>query len=106
MLVQWPRKSIVSAEAPGRAGSCALGAAANAQRLRQDLDSIGGPTFCCWDQVSTEMVARLVPHADPITTKSGPYVIIRPEGEWRRQDVLDPSEIRGGTSPLRDVHAA
>ena len=57
MLVQWPRKSIVSAEAPGRAGSCALGAA-NVQRLRQDLDLIVGP--------SDPLAAVRAPHRDEI----------------------------------------
>jgi GNAT superfamily N-acetyltransferase len=54
----------------------------------------------------TEMVIELDPHEDPITIDSDPYVIIRPEGEWHAQGVLDASAMRPVTSPLRDQKAA
>jgi len=54
----------------------------------------------------TEMLLDAEPHPDPITLKSDPYVIIRCEGTWHRQGILDQSAARDVTSPLRDLKAA
>lgn len=48
----------------------------------------------------TEMLLETEPHPDAVRLSSDPYVIIRPEGEWRGPGVLDGSARRPPTSPL------
>jgi predicted GNAT family N-acyltransferase len=42
----------------------------------------------------TEMLLETEPHPDAVTLNSDPYVIIRPEGAWNRQGVLEESARR------------
>ncbi|MCP5411356.1 MAG: GNAT family N-acetyltransferase [Alphaproteobacteria bacterium] len=46
-----------------------------------------------------EMVADLEPDADAVDIGVDPYVIIRPEGRWHRQGVLEKSAVRDVTRP-------
>lgn len=54
----------------------------------------------------TEMVIELEPHPDPITMDTDPYLIIRPEGDWEDDGVLDESAARPVTTPLNGRRAA
>ncbi len=54
----------------------------------------------------TEMLLVSKPHPDPITLASDPYVIIRSEGTWHREGVLEQSAGRKVSSPLGDRRAA
>lgn len=54
----------------------------------------------------TEMLLEAKPHPDPISLESNPYVIIRPEGQWYREGILERSSIRNASSPLKDLQAA
>jgi predicted GNAT family N-acyltransferase len=54
----------------------------------------------------TEMVIELEPHPDPITMDTDPYLIIRPEGDWEEEGVLDESAERPVTTPLNGRRAA
>ncbi|HEX2147159.1 MAG TPA: GNAT family N-acetyltransferase [Pseudorhizobium sp.] len=49
----------------------------------------------------TEMLIETEPHPDPLSLDSDPYVLIRPEGKWHEQGVLEDSAGRPVTSPLR-----
>jgi predicted GNAT family N-acyltransferase len=51
------------------------------------------------DHEYVEMVASLEPHVDCITIHSDPYLIIRPEGRWDEEGVLDRSAARPATNP-------
>lgn len=51
------------------------------------------------DHEYVEMVANLEPHHDRITIHSDPYMIIRPEGRWDEEGVLDKSAARPATNP-------
>jgi predicted GNAT family N-acyltransferase len=51
------------------------------------------------DHEYVEMVASLEPHHDRITIHSDPYVILRPEGRWDEEGVLDKSAERPATNP-------
>lgn len=54
----------------------------------------------------TEMLLVSAPHPDPITLASDPYVIIRCEGTWHREGVLEKSAGREVSSPLGEQKAA
>jgi predicted GNAT family N-acyltransferase len=54
------------------------------------------------DHEYVELAASLVPHPDPITLMSDPYLIIRPEGRWDEEGVLDRSSFRSPTNPQSD----
>ena len=54
----------------------------------------------------TVMAIDLEPHPDPITIKTNPYEIIRPEGAWHQKGILDQSSSREVTSPLLKRKAA
>jgi predicted GNAT family N-acyltransferase len=51
----------------------------------------------------TEMILEIEPAPDAITLETDPYVIIRPEGDWDREGILDRSSGRNVTSPLRHL---
>ena len=51
------------------------------------------------DHEYVEIELDLEPHSDPITLRSDPYVIIRPEGAWDRPGILDASAVRPPTNP-------
>ena len=46
----------------------------------------------------TEMMVDLDPHPNAITVDRGPYVILRPEGNWDQPGILEISAAR----PVRD----
>lgn len=50
--------------------------------------------FVFSDHRYTEMVIDLEPIADPVSLKSGPMVILRPEGDWDQLGVLEYSSVR------------
>lgn len=54
------------------------------------------------DHEYVEIAAQLIPHPDPITPLSDPYLIIRPEGRWDEVGVLDRSAARPATNPQGD----
>ena len=54
----------------------------------------------------TEMLLEAEPHPHPITLQSDPYTIIRCEGTWHREGILDQSAGRDVTSPLHQLEAA
>lgn len=54
----------------------------------------GREKFVFSDYRYTEMILDLEPIADPISLKSEPMVILRPEGEWDRPGVLEFSSVR------------
>jgi len=51
------------------------------------------------DHEYVEMVASLEPHNDRITIHSDPYLILRPEGQWDEEGVLERSAARPATNP-------
>ena len=54
----------------------------------------------------TEMLLIAAPHPEPITLESDPYVIIRSEGAWHREGILERSAARQVSSPLKNLKAA
>lgn len=54
------------------------------------------------DHEYVEIAATLQPHCDPITPMSDPYLIIRPEGRWDEEGILDHSASRPATNPQAD----
>lgn len=64
------------------------------------------PKLIFSDFAYTEMLLEAEPYPDAISLESDPYVIIRPEGRWDRQGVLERSSVRDATSPLKDLRAA
>jgi predicted GNAT family N-acyltransferase len=61
-----------------------------------------GRSFVFSDYEYTEMFAEYEELADAITLDSGPYVIVRPEGDWDRPGVLDSSAERSVRHPDDD----
>jgi predicted GNAT family N-acyltransferase len=59
-------------------------------------------TFVFSDYRYTEMVLDLEPIADPISLKSEPMVILRPEGDWDRPGVLEISGVRIPRKPIEN----
>jgi predicted GNAT family N-acyltransferase len=59
-------------------------------------------TFVFSDYRYTEMVLDLEPIADPISLKSEPMVILRPEGDWDRPGVLEASSGRMPRRPTKN----
>jgi len=55
--------------------------------------------FVFSDYRYSEMILNLEPIADPISLKSEPMVILRPEGEWDRPGVLEFSSVRMPRKP-------
>src|SRR5450631_716226 len=54
----------------------------------------GQEKFVFSDHLYTEMVGEFEPIPDSISLKSGPMVILRPEGDWDRPGVLEFSSMR------------
>ncbi|MGD0144886.1 MAG: GNAT family N-acetyltransferase [Rhizomicrobium sp.] len=52
------------------------------------------------DHAYVEIEADITPCDEPITIKSDPYLIIRPEGRWDELGVLDRSAARPATNPI------
>lgn len=52
------------------------------------------------DHDYVEVYRELAPHADPVTMRSDPLVMIRPEGQWDKPGVLDLSAERPITRPV------
>ncbi|SEE83953.1 Predicted N-acyltransferase, GNAT family [Rhizobiales bacterium GAS191] len=69
-----------------------------------------GRDFVFSDYKYTEMFAEYESSADAITLDSGPYVIVRPEGDWDRPGVLESSAERAvrqpGTNTVRQLRPA
>lgn len=63
----------------------------------------GRDQFVFSDYRYTEMVIDLEPSSDPITSDSGPMVILRPEGDWDRPGILEFSRNRGARDPSDDM---
>lgn len=57
------------------------------------------------DHAYVEIESDLPPHQEAITIDSDPYVIIRPEGRWDTEGVLEHSASRPATNPHRDRRA-
>ena len=53
-----------------------------------------------------ELILDIDPDPKAISLETDPYVIIRPEGAWDKEGVLEESSKRPVTSPLRDNKAA
>ncbi len=51
------------------------------------------------DHEYVEMEGEFPPHADPITTRSDPYLILRPEGRWDESGILERSIARPASNP-------
>lgn len=62
----------------------------------------GGKRFVFSDFEYVEMVADLEPDPQALTIGSDPYLIIRPEGRWHTQGILERSAVRQATSPSVD----
>jgi len=58
------------------------------------------------DYEYTEMIIDMPPDPEPITLKTDPYVILRPEGSWDVLGVLDASAARPATSPSLSARKA
>jgi predicted GNAT family N-acyltransferase len=52
------------------------------------------------DHDYVEVYRELAPHADPVTMRSDPLMMIRPEGRWDEPGVLDRSAERPVTRPV------
>jgi len=59
----------------------------------------GGQNLVFSDFDYVEMVADLEPDPHPVTIGGDPYLIIRPEGHWHAQGILERSASRPATSP-------
>lgn len=59
-------------------------------------------TFVFSDYRYTEMVSEVEPARDPISLKSDPMVILRPEGDWDRPGVLELSGIRQARTTIEN----
>lgn len=65
----------------------------------------GGKHFVFSDFDYVEIVADIERDPDAVTIGSDPYVIIRPEGRWHREGILEQSAGRPATEPsVRKVH--
>jgi predicted GNAT family N-acyltransferase len=62
-----------------------------------------GREFVFSDYKYTEMFAEYAPVPNAITMDSGPYVIVRPEGDWDRPGVLERSAEREAREPGANV---
>jgi predicted GNAT family N-acyltransferase len=58
-----------------------------------------GESFVFSDHKYTEMFAEYETTDDAITLNSGPYMIVRPEGDWDRPGVLENSAVRAARGP-------
>ena len=58
--------------------------------------------FVFSDYRYTEMVLDLEPIVDPISLKSEPMVILRPEGDWDRPGILKFSSVRMPRKPIEN----
>jgi predicted GNAT family N-acyltransferase len=59
------------------------------------------------DHEYIEVIKKLVPHPERITLDTDPIIIVRPEGSWDTQGVLDKSSARPALSPhgKENLHA-
>lgn len=57
------------------------------------------PTLQYSDHAYVVMEGDFPAHNDPITIKSDPYLILRPEGRWDEPGILERSAIRPATNP-------
>jgi predicted GNAT family N-acyltransferase len=62
----------------------------------------GQEKFVFSDHLYTEMVGEFEPIPDSISLKSGPMVILRPEGDWDRPGVLEFSSMRMPRKPIEN----
>jgi predicted GNAT family N-acyltransferase len=69
---------------------------------RHGFKSMNRPEFVFSDHRYVEIERNLEPDPDPISVRSGPMVIIRPEGEWHKPGVMDRSAARPPTNPTGD----
>lgn len=56
----------------------------------------GRPPLAFSDQDYVEIFYESDPHPDPISLSDGPYVLIRPEGQWDYPGILDPQDRLSG----------
>ena len=75
-------------------------------RLAPFMQRVGGvtiregrPRFVFSDHEYIEVERRLTPPPEALTIDSDPLVLLRPEGEWDRQGVIDRSAHRPATNP-------
>jgi len=59
----------------------------------------GGKSFVFSDFDYVEMVAEIEPDPKAVAIGGDPYVVIRPEGRWHTQGILERSASREATSP-------
>jgi predicted GNAT family N-acyltransferase len=59
----------------------------------------GKPLFYS-DHQYVEMRGQFPPHDNPITMDADPYLVVRPEGRWDEEGVLDRSTARPATNPV------
>jgi predicted GNAT family N-acyltransferase len=60
----------------------------------------GHPPFVYSDHEYIEMRGEFPPHENPITIDAPPFVILRPEGHWDEEGVLERSAARPATNPV------
>lgn len=58
----------------------------------------GRPEFLFSDHLYTEMTIELEPMEDAISLNEGPMTILRPEGDWDREGILEFSSARAARS--------
>ena len=58
----------------------------------------GREEFLFSDHLYTEMTIELEPTEDAISLKEGPMMILRPEGDWDREGILEFSRTRAARS--------
>jgi predicted GNAT family N-acyltransferase len=63
---------------------------------------MGRPKFAFSDHTYIEIERDLEPLPEAVTMKEDPMTLIRPEGKWNEQGVLDYSVVRPVTNPTGD----
>jgi predicted GNAT family N-acyltransferase len=63
--------------------------------VEQGFEEMGGLPFAFSDHEYVEITRELAPLANALALGAGPFVLIRPEGQWDRPGILEQSSGRG-----------
>ncbi len=69
----------------------------------QGFAEMGGTPFAFSDHEYVEITRDLEPSSNALALAAGPFVLIRPEGQWDRPGVLEQSAVRGIAERQRSV---
>jgi hypothetical protein len=63
--------------------------------VEQGFGEMGGVPFAFSDHEYVEITRELTPLPNALALAAGPFVLIRPEGQWDRPGILEQSSARG-----------